>query len=124
MRKVFLLVLLSIPSWAMDPCTTSSAVATLIPGAHWNMVNNDLSTLEFVDVSTFTVPSKSEVNAQIAACQDNQSKIATYTLELSTTSASLIGQTTGYLSISAIGKDSINKRMARIAELRSLLGLQ
>lgn len=62
------------------------------------------------------------INNAVAACIAAHAQQNAYILELTTTSASLVGNTTNYIAASVVGQIQINAKLARIAELKALLG--
>ncbi len=121
MKMLFLLSLL--PSLALGVCDVPTALQTLMPGAQWTVKVTTFTNIQWLDTIQ-TQPTQSQINQAISDCQANQIQLASYQLELSTTSASLVGKTQGYVGANALAQIQINAKMARILELRVLLGLQ
>lgn len=88
------------------------------------LVSQDGFSCQYVTVDDYNTAVASQQAAQQAAQQAQEVYLAPFRVELATTAASLIGKTTGYVAASAITQVNINAKMARISELRAILGLQ
>jgi hypothetical protein len=131
--KKCLLIVLFLVGWVQavpspvtspnDPCTVGSALLILIPGAEYEVKNNDYATFNFIGVSTYTAPSQGQVNSQIASCEANYSQFPVYQLELSTT-VTAVAAYPNLVAPTAIQQQKVARDMARIHALRNLLGLQ
>jgi len=63
-------------------------------------------------------------SSTIPVCQQDPVQMASWTLELSTTTAAIVSLGTGYIGANAITQVNYNSKLVRITQLRSLLGLQ
>lgn len=68
-KQIILLLFMSSLSWA-STCDVSSVLVQIRPGAQWTMTNEDPSTL--IWTSTDTIPSSSEIQSGIDACNAEQ----------------------------------------------------
>jgi hypothetical protein len=119
--RYLILSLLTASLWALppQPCDVSQILLQLSPAGQWSMSNNDPATLNWVSGPQ---PKTQQITDAVASCQANQVQLSIWQVELSTTQTSLIGKTTGYVAANAITQVQINAKLARIAELRALLG--
>lgn len=127
MKKIILALLLSSPIVYADspyPCRVRDMISSLSSGSYsYTMKNDDPATI--VWVSTFSVsPTVQAITNAQNTCLGNQTQASAYQIELSTLTTSLQGKTTSYVGSSAVAQIQLNAKMARILELRQLLGLQ
>lgn len=121
MQKLVCICLALVPSLGFgDPCDVQSILRQLRPGAQWNL--RDGKTLDWMDAVQIQ-PSQGEIDVGTMACQATQAQLKAYQVELTTTTAAVANLADGYVSSNVLQQIQINKNMARIIQLRQLLGL-
>jgi hypothetical protein len=118
----FLLIVLIPTLGFCDPCSLSYLIEQVSPGAQWTLTGNDLNNL--VWISATIPPNSNQITAALAACRANQLVLQAYAVELTTTTTAVAGAVPGYVGANAIQQINTNRNMARIIQLRQLLGLQ
>jgi hypothetical protein len=120
MKRAFVLLLIPSLSWAA--CDIPAALQALTPGAAWNLSGTTYSGLVWLD-EVQVEPTALQVSAAQAPCIANQSQVTAWQVELSTTEAAVALAAPTYVAASAVGQIQVNRNMARIIQLKQLLGI-
>ena len=121
MKYLWLLLIPAI-SFA-DVCDANHVIASILPGVSFSINGSDLTTFQVLDGSETPAPTKNQLMAATATCQQGETQTAAYQLELSTTVAAVSALGTGYIASNAITQIQYNAKIVRIIQLRAILGI-
>ena len=123
--KRLLILLAFVPRLSWAGCSFVEVVRANWPDAQYQVDGAATGNPVFSSwTSVSPMPSADDIATATANCQAQQTQIAAWQLELSTTTAAVVSLGSGYVGANAITQVSYNAKLIRITQLRALLGLQ